>query len=76
MTMKPKAGRTFEVGKTYRLCIGMQNPQAVQMTSNNYECIVDFTFVFQENPEAGERIFKKKLKSRAAVGHNYARSLP
>ena len=48
VTMKPKEGRTFEAGKTYRLCIGMQNPQAVQMTSNNFECIVDYTFVFQE----------------------------
>jgi hypothetical protein len=48
VTMKPKEGRTFEVGKTYRFCIGMQNPQAVQMTSNNFECIVDHTFVFQE----------------------------
>jgi hypothetical protein len=48
VTMKAKPGRTFEVGKTYRLCIGMQNPQAVQMTSSNYQCIVDHTFVFQE----------------------------
>ena len=30
VTMKPKAGRVLEAGKTYRLCIGMQNPQAVQ----------------------------------------------
>ncbi len=48
VAMKPKEGRIFEAGKTYRLCIGMQNPQAVQMTSNNFECIVDYTFVFQE----------------------------
>ena len=38
----------FEVGKTYRLCIGGQSPQEVQMTSNNYRCHVDYTFVFQE----------------------------
>ncbi len=48
VTLKPAEGRTFEIGKIYRLCIGVQNPQAVQMTSNNYECKVDHTFVFQE----------------------------
>lgn len=48
VTMKPSEGRTFEPGKTYRLCIGVQNPQAVQMQSSNYECKVDHTFVFQE----------------------------
>lgn len=46
--MKPSEGRTFEPGKTYRLCIGVQNPQAVQMQSSNYECKVDHTFVFQD----------------------------
>lgn len=48
VTMKPSEGLTFEPGKTYRLCIGQQNPQAVQMTSSNYPCMVDYTFVFQE----------------------------
>jgi hypothetical protein len=48
VTMKPAEGRTFEPGKTYRLCIGVQNPQAVQIHSSNYECKVDYTFVFQE----------------------------
>ncbi len=48
VTMKPKKDRVFESGKTYRLCIGSQNPQQVQMTSNNYQCIADFTFVFEE----------------------------
>ncbi len=48
VTMKPAEGRVFELGKTYRLCIGVQNPQAVQMASSNYECKVDYTFVFQE----------------------------
>lgn len=48
VTMKPKNGLTFEAGKSYRLCIGVQNPQAVQMTSNNYPCVADFTFVFEE----------------------------
>lgn len=47
-TMKPKEGLTFEDGKSYRLCIGVQNPQAVQMTSNNYPCVADFDFVFKE----------------------------
>lgn len=48
VTMKPKEGQAFEAGKSYRLCIGVQNPQAVQMTSNNYPCIADYVFVFQE----------------------------
>jgi hypothetical protein len=48
VTMRPKEGLAFEAGKTYRLCIGVQNPQAVQMTSSNYQCIADFTFVFKE----------------------------
>jgi hypothetical protein len=46
--MKPNKGLAFEPGKTYRLCIGLQNPQEVQMTSSNYPCMVDYTFVFQE----------------------------
>jgi hypothetical protein len=48
VTLKPESGKTFEIGKTYRLCIGVQSPQAVQMTSNNYPCQVDYTFVFEE----------------------------
>jgi len=48
VTMKPGEGKAFEPGKTYRLCVGLQNPQEVQMTSSNYQCIIDYTFVFQE----------------------------
>jgi len=48
VTLKPSEELAFEPGKTYRLCIGQQNPQAVQMTSSNYRCKVDYTFVFQE----------------------------
>jgi len=48
VTLKPAEGRAFEPGKTYRLCIGVQNPQYVQIRSSNYECKVDYTFVFQE----------------------------
>ena len=48
MTLKPSEGMTFEPGKTYRLCIGLQSPQEVQMTSSNYQCVVDYTFIFQE----------------------------
>ncbi len=48
VTMKPKEGQVFEVGKTYRLCIGVQNPQAVQMTTTNYPCVADYVFVFEE----------------------------
>jgi hypothetical protein len=45
--MKPLQGLAFEPGKTYRLCVGRQNPQEVQLRSNNYQCLVDHTFVFQ-----------------------------
>jgi hypothetical protein len=48
VTLKPEAGKTFEAGKTYRLCIGTQSPEDVQMTSSNYRCQADYTFVFQE----------------------------
>ena len=48
VTLKPSKGLAFEPGKTYRLCIGMQNPEEVQLTSSNYQCVVDYTFVFQE----------------------------
>jgi len=48
VVLKPGEGLAFETGKTYRLCIGTQNPQAVQMVSNNYPCLADYTFVFQE----------------------------
>lgn len=48
VTLKPRKGLRFESGKTYRLCIGQQNPEEVQLTSSNYQCVVDFTFVFEE----------------------------
>ena len=48
VTLKPAEGRALEPGKTYRLCIGVQNPQAVQLRSSNYECKADYSFVFQE----------------------------
>ena len=48
VTMKPKKGLLFEVGKTYRFCVGQESPQKVQMTSSNYRCLVELVFVFQE----------------------------
>jgi hypothetical protein len=48
VTMKPKKDLLFEVGKTYRLCIGEQNPEEVQLTSSNYRCMVDYVFVMEE----------------------------
>jgi hypothetical protein len=47
VTLKLPEGLRLEPGKSYRLCIGSQNPEAVQMESNNYRCLVDYTFVFQ-----------------------------
>jgi hypothetical protein len=47
VTLKLREGQRLGSGKTYRLCIGAQNPEAVQMGSSNYRCLVDYTFVFQ-----------------------------
>lgn len=47
VAIKPNEGRSFEPGKTYRLCIGDANPREVQLYSSNYRCSVDFTFVFE-----------------------------
>jgi hypothetical protein len=47
VTFKLRSGLRLERGKSYRLCIGVQNPEAVQMTSSNYRCLVDYSFVFQ-----------------------------
>lgn len=48
VTLKPKKGLAFEIGKTYRLCIGEKNPEEVQLHSSSYHCIADFVFVMQE----------------------------
>lgn len=47
VTLKLHEGTRLEAGKSYRLCIGSQNPEAVQMQTSNYRCLVDYTFVFQ-----------------------------
>ena len=47
VTLKLREGLKLEPGRSYRLCIGAQNPQAVQMTTNNYRCLVDYSFVFK-----------------------------
>lgn len=47
VTLKLRKGLRLEPGKSYRLCIGSQNPEAVQLESSNYRCLVDYTFVFQ-----------------------------
>jgi hypothetical protein len=36
--IKAKNGYSFESGKEYALCIGMQNPEATIRSSNNYKC--------------------------------------
>ncbi|MBM3296672.1 MAG: hypothetical protein FJY83_03630 [Candidatus Aminicenantes bacterium] len=43
-----KKGLMLEPGKTYRLCIGGQNPEAVQLQSSSYRCLVDHSFVYEE----------------------------
>ena len=46
VTFKLPEGKRLETGKTYRLCIGKQSPEAVQMVSSNYRCVADHSFVF------------------------------
>lgn len=48
VTLKLHEGLRLEPGKSYRLCIGSQNPEGVQrLESSNYRCLVDYIFVFQ-----------------------------
>jgi hypothetical protein len=47
VTFKLPEGKCLQAGQTYRLCIGTKNPEAVQMETSNYRCLVDYTFVFQ-----------------------------
>jgi hypothetical protein len=47
LTFKLPKGVRLETGKSYRLCIGVQNPEDVQMRTSNYRCLVDYSFVFQ-----------------------------
>jgi len=42
-----KKGCRLEEGKTYRLCIGGQNPEAVQLQSSGYHCLLDYQFVYK-----------------------------
>jgi len=47
--MKAKKKRVFEPGKKYRLCLGYQSPELVYArSSNNYQCLVDYEFVLEE----------------------------
>ncbi len=48
VTLSLNKGLKLERGKTYRLCIGGQNPEAVQLQSSSYRCLVDYEFVFEE----------------------------
>lgn len=47
VTLTPREGFRFESGKAYRLCIGSQNPEEVQLTSSNYRCMVDYEFTMK-----------------------------
>jgi hypothetical protein len=48
VTLKLHEGLRLEPGKSYRLCIGSQNPEGVQQfESSNYRCLVDYIFVFK-----------------------------
>jgi hypothetical protein len=44
VTLKAKPGVAFVAGKTYRLCIGDQNPELVSVHSSNYRCTADYEF--------------------------------
>ena len=45
LVMKAKPGVVFEPGKTYRLCIGNENPEEIALYRNSYQCAVDYKFV-------------------------------
>ncbi len=47
VTLKAGKDMTFQAGKPYRLCIGINNPQAVQMTSSSYRCIAEYDFTLK-----------------------------
>jgi len=44
VVLKAKPGVEFVSGKTYRLCIGEQNPELVSVHSTNYQCTADYEF--------------------------------
>ncbi len=46
VAFKLPEGKSLQAGKTYRLCIGKQSPEAVQMETSNYRCLVEYSFVF------------------------------
>ena len=43
--MKAKKGFKFQSGKKYRLCIGKQNPELMDLFTSKYRCLVDYEFV-------------------------------
>lgn len=47
VTLVLKKGHRLEKDKSYRLCIGRENPEAVQLQSSGYRCLIDHEFVFQ-----------------------------
>jgi hypothetical protein len=49
VTMKMKKRYALQAGKRYRLCIGGQNPDQVYYRTNEYQCYVDYEFVFPGN---------------------------
>jgi len=44
---KAKKGLSFQPGRKYRLCVGLQNPRHPRYVIN-YRCIVDYWFVLPE----------------------------
>ena len=46
-TVTPE-GKTFQTGKTYRLCTTSQNPELIYYYSNNVQCDVYYEFVLPE----------------------------
>ena len=40
VSMKAKKGFNFERGKPYHLCIGFQNPDLVEFSTNKYQCSI------------------------------------
>ncbi|MDW7759252.1 MAG: hypothetical protein SCM96_01265 [Acidobacteriota bacterium] len=47
VTLHLKKDLRLEPGKTYRLCIGSQNPEAVYVHSSTYRCLAEYEFLFE-----------------------------
>ncbi|MHB8093951.1 MAG: hypothetical protein ACYDH0_03325 [Candidatus Aminicenantales bacterium] len=45
--LETKPGKSLETGKSYRLCIGTESPEAVARYRDNYPCTADYVFTLE-----------------------------